>query len=74
MANFMIQFPLKTEKFQEDILNKRFKIAEHVYNSLVHVTKKRYQEMIKTKKYRELILSLTGNKECDKNIWTAYKN
>ena len=27
MANFIVEFPLKTEKYQEDILNKRFEIG-----------------------------------------------
>lgn len=69
MANFIMQFPLKTEKYQEDILNKRFEIGRKIYNSLVNVTQKRYREMIKTKKYRNPISSLTGNKKSDKEIW-----
>lgn len=69
MANFIVQFPLKTEKYQEDILNKRFEIGRHIYNSLVNVTQKRYKEMIKTKKYRNLLSSLTGDKKTDKPIW-----
>ncbi len=69
MANFIVEFPLKTEKYQEDILNKRFEIGRHIYNSLVNVTQKRYKEMIKTKKYRTLLSSLTGNKKSDKEIW-----
>lgn len=28
MANFIVEFPLKTEKYQEDILNKRFEIGK----------------------------------------------
>ena len=48
MANFIVQFPLKTEKYQEDILNKRFEIGRKIYNSLVNVTQKRYKEMMKT--------------------------
>ena len=52
MSNFIVQFPLKTDKFQDDILNKRFEIGRKIYNSLVDVTQKRYNEMIKTKKYR----------------------
>lgn len=28
MANFVVQFPLKTEIYQEDILNKRLKLEE----------------------------------------------
>lgn len=69
MANFIVEFPLKTEKYQEDILNKRFEIGRQIYNSLVNVTQKRYKEMIKTKKYRNLMSSLTGNKKTDKEIW-----
>ena len=62
MANFIVEFPFKTEKYQEDILNKRFEIGRKIYNSLVNVTLKRYKEMIKTKKYRTLLSSLTGKK------------
>ena len=69
MANFVVEFPLKTEKYQEDILNKRFEIGRQIYNSLVNVTQKRYKEMIKTKKYRNLISLLTGNKKTDKEFW-----
>lgn len=69
MTNFIVEFPLKTEKYQEDILNKRFEIGRKIYNSLVNVTQKRYKEMIKTKKYRTLLSSLTGDKKIDKDIW-----
>ena len=69
MANFIVEFPLKTEKYQEDVLNKRFEIGRKIFNSLVNVTQKRYKEMIKTKKYRTLLSSLTGNKKSDKEIW-----
>lgn len=69
MANFVVEFPLKTEKYQEDILNKRFEIGRKIYNSLVDVTQKRYKEMIKTKKYRNLMSSLSNDKESNKAIW-----
>ena len=69
MANFIVEFPLKTERYQEDVLDKRFEIGRRIYNSLVNVTQKRYKEMIKTKKYRTLLSSLTGNKKIDKEIW-----
>lgn len=45
MANFIVQFPLRTEKYQEDILNKRFEIGRKMYNSLVKVIQKRYKEI-----------------------------
>lgn len=54
MSNFIVQFPLKTELYQEDILNKRFEIGRKIYNSLVTATQKRYKEMIKTKLYRSI--------------------
>ena len=54
MSNFIVQFPLITEQYQEDILNKRFEIGRKIYNSLVTVTKNRYKEMIKTKLYRSI--------------------
>lgn len=69
MAYFIVEFPLKTEKYQEDILDKRFEIGRNIYNSLVNVTQQRYKEMIKTKKYRTLLSLLTGNKKSDKEIW-----
>lgn len=69
MSNFIVEFPLKTEKYQEDVLNKRFKVGRYIYNSLVNVTQKRYKEMIKTKKYRNLISVLTENKKSNKKIW-----
>ena len=30
MANFVIEFPLRTEIYQEDILNKRFEIGRNI--------------------------------------------
>lgn len=35
MANFIVQFPLKTEMYQEDILNKRFEIGRKIYSNLI---------------------------------------
>lgn len=69
MSNFIVQFPLLTQLYQEDILNKRFEIGRKIYNSLVTVTQKRYKEMIKTKKYRTLLSQLIKDKKKDKTIW-----
>mgnify|MGYP001225557414 FL=1 len=54
MSNFIVQFSLNTELYQEDLLNKRFEIGRKIYNSLVNITQKRYKEMIKTKIYRSI--------------------
>ena len=69
MANFIVQFPLKTEKYQEEILDRRFEIGRQIYNALVNVTQKRYKEMIKTKQYRNLLSLLLNDKKKDKIIW-----
>ena len=55
---FIVEFPLKTELYQEHILNKRFEIARHIYNSLLNIMLKRYNEMIKTCLYRECVSNL----------------
>ena len=73
MIYFTVQFPLKTEKYQEDILVKRFEIGRNIYNVLVNVTQKRYKEMIKTKKYRNLLSQLSGDKTKDRSIWKQIK-
>lgn len=69
MSNFVIEFPLKTEIYQEHILDKRFNIGRTIYNALINITQKRYQEMIKTKEYRHFISQLTKDKEKNKPIW-----
>lgn len=74
MKYFVVQFPLKTEKYQEDILDRRFEIGRQIYNSLVNITQKRYKEMIKTKTYRNLVSQLSGDKDKDKPIWKQINN
>lgn len=53
---FSVEFPLKTEKWQEDILLKRFRIARQLYNELMTKTRKRHLEMKRIKAYREAYL------------------
>lgn len=64
--HFIVEYPLITQRYQEHILNKRFEIGRHLYNSLVNITLKRYKEMIKTKKYRDLESKLKSANESDK--------
>lgn len=51
---FVVEFKLKTDSMQEDILNKRMEIARRIYNQCVSKTRKQYKEMIKTKRYRAI--------------------
>ncbi len=73
MANFIIQFSLKTERYQEDILNKRFEIGRKIYNSLVNITQKRYKEMVKTKEYRKFLATLKNDNKKEKTVWKKNK-
>lgn len=52
MSNFIVEFPLVVEQYQQHILDKRYEIGRKIYNSLIDVTQKRYKEMVKTKRYR----------------------
>ena len=66
---FIIELPLEVEKWQADIIDKRLECARNLYNSLLSVEIKRYNEMIKTKKYRYLYGSLKHDKRHDREIW-----
>ena len=50
--NFVLELPLIVEKWQEDKLNTTFEIGRNIYNSLVNITSKRYNQMIRTKLYK----------------------
>ena len=67
--NFILQFKLKTEVWQNDIIDKRLESGRKIYNSLVSKSLKQLYELQKTQKYRNLLSQLTGNKEADASIW-----
>lgn len=50
---FVLKFRLKTEKWQEDIMDKRFEAGRKIYNALVSKSLKVLRELEKTKAYRE---------------------
>jgi hypothetical protein len=56
--SFVLTLPLKTEKYQEDILNKRFEISRNIYNSILGVALKRYRRMIYSPEYKQIIQRL----------------
>jgi len=66
---FMIELPLITEIWQEDIIDKRLECGRNIFNKLLGKTLIRYKEMLKTKRYRNLIQTL-HDPICDKDlIW-----
>ena len=53
MSNFVLTLPLKTEKFQEDILNKNFEKCRKIYNSCINELHKRYNHIRESKAYQQ---------------------
>ena len=51
--SYILNLKLEIEKYQEDILSKRFEIGRQIYNSVLGIALKRYKEMIKTRAWRE---------------------
>ena len=53
MSNFVLTLPLKTEKFQDDILNKNFEKCRKIYNACISELHKRYNHMRESKEYQK---------------------
>ena len=51
--SYVLTLRLKTESFQEDILDKRFEIARKIYNACVNELYKRYRTMQQSKSYQK---------------------
>lgn len=66
---FILTFRLQTESWQEDIIDKRIEAGRKIYNQLVSESLKRWNELKKSKKYRNLLKSLTHDKEKDLPVW-----
>lgn len=68
MSRYCVTFPLITEKYQENILNKRFEISRQLYNAVLSKAYKRYKSMIETKKYRQLKEQINNANEKEKKL------
>ena len=51
----VIEIPLKTEKWQEDILFKRFELYRKVYNAMLGYEIKKYRKMLADPRYKDSI-------------------
>lgn len=51
---FAVEFPLEVQKFQADILDKRFEICRRIYNQLVAKYNKIYFDLCQTKVFRDI--------------------
>lgn len=45
-GRYILTLPLKTEVYQEHILEKRFRLGEHLYNNFLNFEKKKFHEII----------------------------
>ena len=54
IINFTLTLRLKTEKWQEDILDKRFEIARNIYNGCLGEILRRYKNMIESEEYKTI--------------------
>lgn len=64
---FVLNLKLITEQWQDDILNTRFEIGRLLYNAILSKSLKRYNEMIKTKRWRDNQFKLS-------ELYKLYKN
>lgn len=61
MSSFVLTLELKIEKWQEDILDKRFNIGRQMYNSCLGELNKRYNTMTQRKEYKEIVNMIKRN-------------
>ena len=54
MANYVLTLALKTELWQEHILEKRLNIARMIYNSCLSEILKRHRKMINSSEYKQI--------------------
>ena len=54
LSNFILTLELNTEKYQDDILNKRLEISRNIYNGCLGELFKRYNTMKQSKEYQRV--------------------
>lgn len=67
MSNFVLELKLDTEKYQEDILNKRLELSRRLYNLVLDKLYGRYEHMAQQKQYKEIWKS-PKSKERNQNL------
>ncbi|WP_434644356.1 transposase (plasmid) [Thermoanaerobacterium thermosaccharolyticum] len=64
--SFVLTLNLKTQKYQEDILDKRFKIGRLIYNACLAEAFKNYKLMVESKEYQKICKMPKGKKRNEK--------
>lgn len=67
MSNFILTLKLDTQKFQEDVLDKRLEIGRKIYNACLNELYKRYRTLQQSKEYQR-VCKLPKGKECNKEF------
>ena len=71
----VINIPLKTEKWQEDLLKKRFYACQSVYNAMLAERLKQYHKMKQSEEYRKCMdIILSAYMETDKDLKRKLKS
>ena len=52
-ARYMMELPLRCDKHEHAILDKMFRVANDMKNNLISWYRNQYQEMVRTKKWRD---------------------
>lgn len=60
LSNFILTLKLNTEKYQQDILDKRLDISRTIYNSCLGELFKRYNTMRQSKEYQKTLKMIAG--------------
>ena len=67
LPNFTLTLKLKTQPFQEDILDKRLEIGRNIYNACLRELYKRYNSLKQSKKH-QTISKMKKGKERNKKF------
>jgi len=67
LLNFILTLKLDTEKYQENMLDKRLEISRQIYNSCLNELYKRYDTMKQSKEYRK-VCKMDKSKERNKQF------
>ena len=60
-----VSIPLKTEKWQEDVLFRRFEVCRNIYNAMLGYELKQYRKLMALNKYKESINVITSAYKVD---------
>lgn len=64
----VLTLSLKTEKWQEDIIEKRFRIMKHLYNSLLAMELRKYHNLTHTREWRNLEAQIQAASDAEKKV------